>query len=121
MDLTGFARKRTVRLTTRGRRTGRPRTVKIWFVASVPNRIYVQHASRTPAQWYRNLVHDPEVQLDFGSGPLPARATPITDRTKIQQVLRMIRKKYPFAWVFQLLGWNRQAVAAEIVLEDAET
>ena len=75
-----FADKKTVRLTTRGRSSGQPRTVTIWFVADGPRRILVQHVTRAPANWYRNLVKNPAVSLDFGDGPIDARATPITDR-----------------------------------------
>jgi deazaflavin-dependent oxidoreductase (nitroreductase family) len=115
-ELQKVARRRVVRLTTRGRKSGRPRTVTIWFVLAGPSSIYVQHASRSRSHWYENLVREPNVSVDFGNGPLPARATPIRDAGDIQRVLRLVRRKYPLAWVFQLLGWGRQAVAAEIVL-----
>lgn len=116
-DLQEVARRRVVRLTTRGRKTGKPRTVTIWFVPAGPSSIYVQHAGRGPAQWYQNLLCDPSVTVDFGTGPLPAKAAPVRDPTEIQRVLRLVRRKYPLAWFFQLLGWGRQAVAAEIALE----
>jgi deazaflavin-dependent oxidoreductase (nitroreductase family) len=110
-------RARVVRLTTRGRKSGQPRTVTIWFVAAGPSSIYVQHASRAPAQWFENLRRDPNVSLDFVQGPVQAVAKPIEDPGHIQRVLRLIRRKYLLAWVFQLLGFGRQAVAAEIALK----
>jgi deazaflavin-dependent oxidoreductase (nitroreductase family) len=109
--------QRTLRLTTRGRKSGAPRTVTIWFIATDPHTLLVQHTSPRPAQWYRNLLRDPEVQVDLGDGPVPARATPITERAEIDDVLRHIRRKYPAAWLFRLLGWNRRAVAARLVLQ----
>jgi deazaflavin-dependent oxidoreductase (nitroreductase family) len=111
-------KERVVRLTTRGRRSGARRTVTVWFVPSAANGIYVQHSSRKPAHWYRNLVADPRVEIDFGDGARPGRAHPITDPERIREVLRLVRRKYPFAWLFQLLGWGRRAAAAEISFEE---
>ena len=116
VDLQAIARKRTVKLTTRGRKTGQLRTVTIWFVVADSSRILVQHASRAPANWYANLLKNPAVTIDFGNGPVVAEARPITDPEAVKDVLRRVRRKYPLAWVFQLLGWRRQAVAAEIAL-----
>jgi deazaflavin-dependent oxidoreductase (nitroreductase family) len=109
-----FAAQKTVRLTTRGRKSGAPRTVPIWFVADGPRRILVQHVTRSPANWYRNLLKDPAVSIDFGNGAISARATPITDRERIHQVLNAVRRKYWSAWLVQLLGNRAHAVAAEI-------
>jgi deazaflavin-dependent oxidoreductase (nitroreductase family) len=107
-------RRKTLRLTTRGRKSGQPRTVTIWFVADGPRRVRVQHVSPRPAQWYRNLVAHPEVTVDFGAGPIPARATPITDPAEIRQVLAAIRRRYWTAPLIQWLGRRASPVAAEI-------
>lgn len=117
MDVAAHAKKKTVRLTTRGRKSGSPRTVKIWFVVAGPRSIFVQHATSAPAQWYRNLLSDPAVQIDFGDGPIAARATPLTDPQQIRDILRSVRRKYLFAWLIQLLGRKAKPLAVEIVLE----
>jgi deazaflavin-dependent oxidoreductase (nitroreductase family) len=109
-----FAGKRMVRLTTRGRKSGAPRTVPIWFVATGPRRILVQHATSAPANWYWNLVADGTVSVDFGDGPIAARATPITDAARVRDVLGQVRKKYWSAWLIQLLGRRATPRAAEI-------
>lgn len=115
-DLTRYAGKSTVKLTTVGRKSGQPRSVTIWFVVTEPGRVLVQHARDPVAQWYRNLLANPEVQLDFGDGPIAARATPITEPAGIAEVLRLIRKKH---WLLgPLIQWRASAkpVAAEIRL-----
>jgi len=109
-----FAGKKTVRLTTLGRKSGAPRTVPIWFVPAGPRTILVQHATSAPANWYRNLVADGSVSIDFGGGPIRAQATPITDAARIRDVLAQVRKKYWSAWLIQLLGRRATALAAEI-------
>jgi len=116
-DLRTFASARVVRLTTRGRKSGQPRTVTVWFAVAGPASIYVQHASRSRAQWYANLTREPSVTLDFGPGPLPARARPVLDSDELRLVLRAVRRKYRLAWFFQLLGWGRRPVAAEVTLQ----
>jgi deazaflavin-dependent oxidoreductase (nitroreductase family) len=114
MSGAAFADKKTVCLTTRGRTSGRPRPVTIWFVADGPRRILVQHVTSAPANWYRNLLKNSDVSLDFGEGRIDARATPITDPQRIRQVLDTVRRKYWSAWLVQLLGRKDNAVAAEI-------
>jgi deazaflavin-dependent oxidoreductase (nitroreductase family) len=116
-DLRDIAPQKTVRLITRGRKSGEPRAVTIWFVVAGPRSILVQHASRPAAQWYKNLLSDPNVQLDFGAGPLPATARPLGERREIDDVLRQIRRKYWSGWLIQLLfGRGATPVAAEITL-----
>ena|SRR5215510_5914938 len=114
MSAADFTEQKTVRLTTRGRSSGQPRTVTIWFVVDGPRRVLVQHVAGAAPHWYRNLQKDPAVSLDFGSGPISARATPIADVERVRQVLAAVRRKYWSAWLIQLLGRRSRAVAAEI-------
>lgn len=114
MTTDSITARRLVTLTTRGRKSGQPRTVKVWFVVASPTSIYVQHTNPKPADWYRNLQRDPAVLLDFGTGQIQARAVPVADRAEIDRILAMVRRKYLAAWLFKLLGWSRSAVAAEI-------
>jgi deazaflavin-dependent oxidoreductase (nitroreductase family) len=115
MDTGDLAAIKTVRLTTRGRKSGQPRTVTIWFVPNGPRSVLVQHARGNPAQWYRNLVADPAVSIDFGSGPIAARAQPILEPERVRDVLAQIRRKYRLAaWLIQLLGRRSTPLAAEI-------
>jgi deazaflavin-dependent oxidoreductase (nitroreductase family) len=118
VDLTAYARRSTLRLTTIGRRSGKAHTVTIWFVVADAQRLYVQHARGPTADWFKNLRKNSAVQVDVGDGPLPAVARELTDPVEVARVLRLIRRKYWFAWVFQVLGMTRQAVAAEIVIRD---
>lgn len=109
-----FAAKKTVRLTTRGRKSGAPRTVTIWFVANGERSILVQHATGAQANWYQNLLKEPSVSLDFGTGPLNGRAVPIKEPARVQEVLGMVRRKYWSAWLIRLIARGATPVAAEI-------
>jgi deazaflavin-dependent oxidoreductase (nitroreductase family) len=113
-DLGRYAARSTVRLTTTGRVTGRSHTVSVWFVVADARQIYVQHVTGATADWYKNLRKQPQVQVDFGDGPLAARATPIADAAAVRRVLALIRRKYKLAWLLQLFALRRQPVAALI-------
>jgi deazaflavin-dependent oxidoreductase (nitroreductase family) len=116
VDLTQHSRQSTVKLTTTGRKSGRKHTVPVWFVVAAPDRIYVQHVQGATADWYKNLLKTPDVELDFGAGVLAARAQPIMETAEIRRVLALVRRKYLMAWIVQLFGIGKQPVAAAIAL-----
>ncbi len=119
LDLDSVERRKTVRLTTIGRRSGEPRTVTIWFVRGGPRSILVQHVAKQPAQWYRNLCANGSVRIDFGDGPVDARAVAIEAPERVREVVAKVGKKY---WTYRIIrffgGDPGQAVAAEITLPD---
>ena len=55
-------------LTTTGRKTGQPRTVPLLHLADGDNVVVVASQGGLPddPQWYRNLVANPEVSVQFG-------------------------------------------------------
>ena len=114
-DVTQYAKRKTITLTTIGRKSGEPRAVTIWFAVNGPSEILVQHASAPVANWYRNLQKNPEVTVDFGDGPIAGTAEPVTDPAEVQEVLRKIRAKH---WVagplIQFMGRKAEKVAARI-------
>lgn len=114
VDLGAHRRRSTVRLTTVGRKSGKRHTVTVWFVVADASRFYVQHVRGASADWYKNLRKTPTVEVDFGDGPQPARATPIEDPTEIARVLKLVRRKYPMAWIIQLCGRRKHPVAAVV-------
>jgi deazaflavin-dependent oxidoreductase (nitroreductase family) len=115
VDVSKYAKRSTLKLTTLGRTSKQPRTVTIWFVVVDAQRIVVQHVRGDDANWYRNLLKNPEVEIDFGDGVVRAVAKPITDRAEIRNVLRLVRRKYLAAWLLQAFGTSK-AVAAAIEL-----
>lgn len=118
-DLTRFARRRTLRLTTVGRRSGQHREVSVWFVLDGPHTVLVQHVASKPAQWYRNLRADPNVIIDFGHWRLDAIAYPIEDRQQVEEVMDRIAAKYWTYRLIRLFGSPETAVAARIELVGA--
>lgn len=83
-------------LTTRGRKSGRPREIEIWFTR-YEGRYYLvaEHGER--AQWVKNLLANHHVQVRVGDSHFPARAR-VVDAKKEPALARQIRtrseKKY---------------------------
>src|SRR6185312_13362378 len=62
-------------LTTRGRRTGQPHRIEIWFVAHDEGAYLLSDSDR--ADWYRNLIADPSVTLEIAGESRRTTATPV--------------------------------------------
>ena len=83
-------------LTTRGRTSGRPREIEIWFTR-YEGRYYLVAEHREKSQWVQNLRANPHVQVRVGDAHFPARAR-VVDARKEPALAREIRtrseKKY---------------------------
>ena len=70
---------RLLLLTVRGARSGQPRTIPLAYHRDGDR--YVVAASKggapTNPDWYRNVVANPEVEIEVGRQHVSARATPI--------------------------------------------
>jgi len=60
-------------LTTTGRKTGLPREIEIWFVAHA-DRFYILAEHFHRAQWVRNLIANPRVQVRLAGREFTATA-----------------------------------------------
>ncbi|GAA2757521.1 nitroreductase family deazaflavin-dependent oxidoreductase [Actinopolymorpha rutila] len=72
-----LAAQLTVDLTTRGRRSGRPLRVEIWWF-HVDGR-FVITGTPGPRHWYANVLADPHVTVHVDGLDLAAIARPVTD------------------------------------------
>lgn len=99
----GAARTRgTLRITTRGRRTGRPHTVPVWFAVE-DTAVYLATLN-AERDWVRNARRTPEVDLDLGDLRLRGRVQEITDRQLDTHVRDLLAQKYWFAWLGSWFG-----------------
>lgn len=78
----------TLLLSTRGRKSGKPRTAPLLYLPSEDDRTFYVIGSRggrkAHAGWYYNLVHDPEVTITLRGQVLPYRATVLEDPERHQ-------------------------------------
>ena len=73
-------RRRALVLTTRGRRSGLPRTVVVQYFPDGRDLIVVAANSGMPTHpaWYLNLSDDPRATVEVEGRTLPVRAVPMT-------------------------------------------
>ena len=94
LGLGGLIGKSTLLLTTTGRRTGRARTtpVNYWETEGV---LFVIAGGGTRADWYRNLVALPEVEIQVGRRRFRAIASPLTDMREKAHALWLFSQQSP--------------------------
>ena len=79
-------------LTTKGRRTGLPREIEIWFVTHC-DRFYLFAETGEAAAWVKNIRHNPEVAVRIGEQRVAATAR-VLDRELWAQVAAIANRKY---------------------------
>lgn len=83
-------------LTTKGRITGLPRQIEIWFVAS-GGALYILAEHSHKAQWVKNIARDPRVRVRLGARTFGASARaldPVADGDEWRTAQRLAREKY---------------------------
>jgi deazaflavin-dependent oxidoreductase (nitroreductase family) len=100
-------------LTTRGRRSGRPHRVEIWFAAR-DGRLYLLAGGRERADWVRNLRAHPSVTVEIGAETRAGRARfPAPGTPEDQRARDLLLAKYAGA-EDDLDAWARTALAVMI-------
>jgi deazaflavin-dependent oxidoreductase (nitroreductase family) len=82
-------------LTTRGRQTGRPREIEIWFTQR--EGFYYVIAEYETSHWLRNLQADPHVTVKVGAKRFQAEARVLMSESDLElqgQVQQLSRSKY---------------------------
>ena len=101
-------------LTTRGRRTGRPHTIEIWFVV-IGETAYLMAGGRDRADWVRNLLADPDVTLRVGGESWPARGRVVEEGTpEDAEARRLMLAKYSTPGTGDLDAWGRSALVVAV-------
>ena len=100
--LAAVAGRSTAQITTRGRRTGKPHTVTIWFAVDGAT-IYLGtlNANR---DWVRNAAKRPDVTLELDGVRVRGQATTITDAAGEAHVRSLLARKYWAAWIGSWFG-----------------
>jgi hypothetical protein len=96
-------------MTTRGRRTGKPHAVTIWFVVGGDDRIHLG-TLRLGRDWPKNVAVHRDVTVEIGDLRLKGEATRVTDPECCEQVARLLARKYWAARIASWLGFRPQGV-----------
>lgn len=84
-------------LTTTGRRTGRARVTALDYLPDPEaDAYYIMSGWGTKADWYRNLLANPQVQVQVGTRHFACRARP-ADADTYRRLLVVYRERNPFA------------------------
>lgn len=81
-------------LTTTGRKSGRPHNTPLQYEL-VDGVYYVGSARGDRADWYRNLVKDPQVNIEVRGELLAMRAEAITDPVRIADFFELRLERNP--------------------------
>lgn len=93
--ISNFDQEKYLYLTTRGRKTGRPREIEIWFT-HYQGCFYVI-AEYATSNWVKNLESDPVVEVRVGLQTFPAQARILqanSDPKLVKAVQDLSNKKY---------------------------
>ncbi len=112
-DLTTLNNESLIELTVAGRKTGQPRSVEIWFVAT-NDKIYVTSGRGSDTQWIKNLKHTSTVTCQIGSTRWQGTATWLEGPRVQEDIFPLFFRKYFLARIFRWIGWYREAFAFAI-------
>ena len=80
-------------VTTRGRRSGTPHTIEIWF-GLAGNSLYLLAEGRERADWVRNMRADPKVTVKVQDVTFDAAARFVEDRDEEEAARRILAAKF---------------------------
>ena len=89
------ARKIVLLLTTIGRKSGLRRVTPLQY-ERVGDTIFIAAARGVSADWYRNLLADPQVEVELPEGRFRGRAVPITDACQVADFLELRLQRHPW-------------------------
>jgi deazaflavin-dependent oxidoreductase (nitroreductase family) len=85
---------RVLVLTTTGRKSGLPRQTPLQY-EDIDGTISIGSARGAQADWYRNILADPHVELEIGPQHFKATAEPISDPCQIADILEVRYRRHP--------------------------
>ena len=115
VDLQEFADDDFCYLTTTGRVTGRPHTIEIWF-ALEGTTIYMLSGGRDKADWIKNALRTPEVNVRIGDQHFTGRARLVADSAEDAKAREIVVGKYQPRSSDELDSWGRTSLPLAIDL-----
>lgn len=80
-------------VTTSGRVSGRPHRIEIWF-GVLDGSMYLISGNGPTADWYRNMLADPDVVVHLPDGDHVGRARDVTDPAERRRCGDLMGAKY---------------------------
>jgi len=111
-----FAAEPYCYLTTRGRVTGRPHRIEIWF-AIEDRTLYLLSGGGRSSDWVKNLRHRPSVVIELGGGRFAGQARIVVEAAEEERARALVHDKYARSYGGDLTGWRRSALPIAVDLE----
>ncbi|MFN8381124.1 MAG: nitroreductase family deazaflavin-dependent oxidoreductase [Anaerolineales bacterium] len=103
-------------LTTKGRKTGKPHEIEIWFGVA-ENTIYLLSGGGDESDWVKNLRATPEATVRIGKYMFPVTARFVKDTTEEAMIRPLMATKYNEWQERQILSeWARNALVVGLDL-----
>ncbi len=102
-------------LTTIGRKSGRPHVTPLQYEC-LDGEFFVGSARGRKADWFRNILANPEVVIEISGKKLSARAEPITDPVKIADFFELRLRRHPrmIGTLLRIEGLSSRYTRAEL-------
>ena len=102
IDFAALDRHWNCQLSVRGRKTGKERSVTIWFALG-DGKLFLTGDAKGP-QWLRNARANPDVIVKIGSTRLRGRARVVEDPAEAEAVRQRFVRRYLMARLARMLG-----------------
>lgn len=102
-------------LTTVGRVTGRPHRIEIWFAQDGAT-IHLLSGGDDRADWVRNLLVDPAVEVEVGGERFAGTARLVEDSVEAARARRSLYAKYAPGYDGDLRRWRDEALPVAVDL-----
>jgi deazaflavin-dependent oxidoreductase (nitroreductase family) len=117
-DWSGFGGEQYCYLTTRGRVTGRPHRIEIWFAID-KDTLYMLSGGGTRSDWVRNLLTTAAVTIEVGDRKFDGQARVVADPAEGELARAVVHDKYAPGYGGDLSGWRRSALPIAVDLRQA--
>ena len=91
--LTQFSKEEYCYLTTKGRITGNPHEIEIWFVIHGGS-LYLMSGGAEKSDWVRNLMQEPSVQVRIAGKTFGAVARVVKNESEGNPIRELMADKY---------------------------
>ena len=102
-------------LTTTGRNSGRPHTIEIWFALD-GHTVYMLSGGRDKADWVKNVMHHPEVQLRIANAVFNGQARLVNYTEEDALARKIVYDKYTPRDSDDLSDWSRTSLPVAVDL-----
>jgi hypothetical protein len=88
-----LARYRQIEISVTGRTSGRTISIPVWFVFE-GEKLYLLPVQGSDTQWYKNVLHDPQMAVEARGAKGKFQATLLTNAKAVKSIVETFREKY---------------------------